>query len=56
MGNRGDWKGTTSYVMHIGGNIKEFLKIKVVSYSSDDVEYRVMAATTYEMVWLQPFL
>ena len=57
-GDKGDQKSTTGYCTYVGGNLvtRRSQKQKVVSCSSAEDEYRAMAATTREMVWLQSFV
>ena len=56
--NKGDRKSTTAYCTYVVGNLVTLhsRKQKVVSCSSAEVEYRAMAATAREMVWLQSFV
>ena len=53
-GDKGDRKSSTGYCTYIGGNLVTWCswKQKVVSCLSAEAEYRAMAATTREMVWL----
>ena len=55
VGDKGDRKSTTRYCTYVGGNLVTWhsRKQKAVSCSSAEAEYRAMAATTREMVWLQ---
>ena len=57
-GDKVDHKSTTSYCTYIGGNLVTWRsqKQKVVSCSSAESEYRAMAKTAREMVWLRSFL
>ena len=57
-GDKGDRKSTTCYCTYIGGNLVTWRsrKHKVVSRSSAEFEYRAMAETAREMVWLRSFL
>ena len=57
-GDKGDRKSTTGYCTYVGGNLVTWRsrKQKVVSCSSAEAEYRAMAATAREMVWLQSFV
>ena len=58
VSDKGDRKSTTSYCTYIGGNLVTWRsrKQKVISCSSAESEYRAMAETAQEMVWLQSFL
>jgi len=53
-----DKKSTTGYCTFVGGNLVTWRSKKqdVVSRSSAEAEYRVMAHTTCEMVWLKNLL
>ena len=57
-GDKGDQKSTIGYCTYVGGNLVTWhsRKQKVVSCSSAEAEYRAMAATAREMVWLQSFV
>ena len=57
-GDRGDRKSTTGYRTFAGGNLMTWRSKKqdVVSRSSVEAEYRVMAHTACEMVWLKNLL
>ena len=57
-GDKGDHKSITGYCTYIGGNLVTWRsrKQKVVSCSSAESEYRAMAETAREMVWLRSFL
>ena len=57
-GDKGDQKSTTRYCTYVGGNLVTWhsQKQKIVSYLSAEAEYRAMAATAREMVWLQSFV
>ena len=54
-GDRGDEKSTTGYYTSVGGNLVTWRSKKqdVVSRSSAEAEYRGMAHTTCEMMWLK---
>ncbi|GKB28078.1 uncharacterized mitochondrial protein-like protein, partial [Tanacetum coccineum] len=51
-------RSTTGYCVFIGGNLVSWKSKKqnVVSRSSLEAEYRVIAQTTYELVWLRNLL
>ncbi|XP_078436350.1 secreted RxLR effector protein 161-like [Wolffia australiana] len=51
----GDRKSTTDYCTYVGGNLVTWRsrKQKVVASSSAEFEYRTMASTMREMLWLQ---
>ncbi|GKD01236.1 retrovirus-related pol polyprotein from transposon RE1 [Tanacetum coccineum] len=51
-------RSTTGYCVFVGGNLVcwKSKKQNVVSRSSSDVEYRAMAQTTRELVWLRNLL
>ena len=53
-GDKGDQKSTIGYCTYVGGNLVTWRcrKKNVVSCSSAEAEYRAMAATAHEMVWL----
>jgi hypothetical protein len=59
-----DWAGsydrrsTTGYCTFVGGNLVTWKskKQKVVARSSAEAEYRAMAATTSELIWLKQLL
>ena len=57
-GDKGDRKSTIGYCTYIGGNLVTWRsrKQKVVSCSNAEFEYRAMAETAQEMVWLRSFL
>ena len=57
-GDKGDRKSTIGYCTYIGGNLVTWRsqKHKVVSCSNAKCEYRAMAETAREMVWLRSFL
>ena len=57
-GDKGDRKSTTGYCTYVGGNLVTWRshKQKVVSCLSVEAEYRAMAATARERVWLQSFV
>ena len=54
VGDKGDRKSTTWYCTYVGGNLVTWhsRKQKVVSCLSVEVEYRAMASTARELVWL----
>ncbi|XP_017191120.2 uncharacterized mitochondrial protein AtMg00810-like [Malus domestica] len=53
-----DRKSTTGYCTFVAGNIVTWKskKQQVIARSSAEVEYRAMAAITYELIWLKSFL
>ena len=55
---KGDQKSTTWYCTYVGGNLVTWRsqKKKVVSCLSAKVEYRAMATTAHEMIWLLSFV
>ncbi|KAL1203338.1 Retrovirus-related Pol polyprotein from transposon TNT 1-94 [Cardamine amara subsp. amara] len=57
-GDKSDRKSTTGYCTFVGGNLVTWRskKQKVVSRSSAEAEYRAMANTTGELVWIKAFL
>jgi len=56
-GDKGDKKSTTGYCIFVGGNrVTWRSKKQDVSRSSAMVEYRTMARTTCEMVWVKNLL
>jgi len=56
-GDMGDRKSTTDYCTFIGGNLVTWRsKKQEVSRSSVEAEYRVMAHTACEMIWLKNLL
>ena len=54
-GDRGDRKSTAGYCTFVGGNFVTWRSKKqdIVSRSSAEAEYRVMAHTACEMMWLK---
>ena len=57
-GDKGDRKSTTGYCTYVGGNLVTWRsrKQKVVSCSSAEAEYRAMAETAREMIWIKSLL
>ena len=57
-GDKGVRKSTIGYCTYVGGNLVtwHFRKQNVVSCSCAEAEYRAMAATAHEMVWLKSFV
>ena len=57
-GDKGDRKSTTGFCTYVGGNLVTWRsrKQKVVSCSSAEAEYRAMAETAREMVWVHSLL
>ncbi|XP_048444600.1 uncharacterized protein LOC125479403 [Pyrus x bretschneideri] len=58
VGNAIDRKSTTGYCTFFGGNIVTWKskKQQVIARSSAEVEYRAMAATACELIWLKGLL
>ena len=58
IGDRKDRKYTTEYCTFVGGNLVTLRSKKqdIVSRLSTEAEYRAMAHTACEMVWLQNLL
>ncbi|KAL1203340.1 Retrovirus-related Pol polyprotein from transposon RE1 [Cardamine amara subsp. amara] len=57
-GDKTDRKSTTGYCTFVGGNLVTLRskKQKVISRSSAEAEYRAMANTTGELVWIKALL
>ncbi|KAL1220948.1 Retrovirus-related Pol polyprotein from transposon RE2 [Cardamine amara subsp. amara] len=57
-GDKVDRKSTTGYCTFVGGNLVTWRskKQKVISRSSAEAEYRAMANTTGELVWIKALL
>ncbi|KAL1220954.1 Retrovirus-related Pol polyprotein from transposon RE2 [Cardamine amara subsp. amara] len=57
-GDKTDRKSTTGYCTFVGGNLVTWRskKQKVISRSSAEAEYRAMANTTGELVWIKALL
>ncbi|XP_020262928.1 uncharacterized protein LOC109838913 [Asparagus officinalis] len=57
-GDMGDQKSTSGFCTFVGGNLVTWRSKKqdVVSRSSAEAEYRAMAHTACEMVWLRKFM
>ncbi|XP_048440198.1 uncharacterized mitochondrial protein AtMg00810-like [Pyrus x bretschneideri] len=53
-----DRKSTTGYCTFVGGNLVTWKskKQQVIARSSDEAEYRAMAATACELIWLKSLL
>ena len=58
VGDKGDRKSTSGYCTFVGGNLVTWKSKKqtVVSKSSAEAEYRAMAHTTCELIWLKALL
>ena len=57
-GDKADCKSHCGYATYVGGNLVTWISQKqsVVSHSSAESEYRAMADTTSEMLWLKSLL
>lgn len=57
VGDRGDKKFTTNYLISIGGNLMTWRSKKqgVVSRPSPKAFYRAMTPTTWELMWLNNY-
>nr|CBL94171.1 Reverse transcriptase (RNA-dependent DNA pol [Malus domestica] len=58
VGNQINRKSTTSYYTFVGGNLVTWKSKKqnVIAKSSAEAEYRLMASTTCELIWLKGLL
>lgn len=55
IGSSNDWPSTTRYCMFVGGNLVTWQKeaTVIVTRSSNEADYWVMAHMTFEVLWLK---